>query len=43
MTNLSPADPDDHFGLPGWLYSNPRFFAAEQERILAPLGRWSAM
>ena len=30
------ADPDDHFGLPSWLYSSPRFFAAERERVLAP-------
>src|SRR5215472_8108798 len=30
------ADPDDDFGLPAWVYSNPRFFAAERDRILAP-------
>jgi phenylpropionate dioxygenase-like ring-hydroxylating dioxygenase large terminal subunit len=36
MTDLSSADPDDHFGLPAWLYFHPRFFVAEQERILAP-------
>jgi len=30
------ADPDDDFGLPAWVYSDPRFFAAERDRILAP-------
>ena len=30
------ADPDDNFGLPAWVYSDPRFFAAERDRILAP-------
>jgi hypothetical protein len=29
-------DPDEHLGLPGWIYSSPGFFAAEQERVLAP-------
>ena len=36
MTDSTPADPDDCLGLPGWVYSNARFFAAERERVLAP-------
>jgi len=34
MTGITQADPDEYFGLPGWIYSDPRFFAAEN--ILAP-------
>jgi carnitine monooxygenase subunit len=33
VSGLPFDDPDDHLGLPGWVYSNPRFFAAERERI----------
>ncbi|SDC65403.1 Phenylpropionate dioxygenase, large terminal subunit [Sphingomonas sp. YR710] len=29
----SAADPDDAFGLPGWLYHDPEAYALEQERI----------
>ena len=36
MTDATFADPDGDLGLPGWVYSNPRFFAAEKERVLAP-------
>jgi phenylpropionate dioxygenase-like ring-hydroxylating dioxygenase large terminal subunit len=36
MTGLTLDDPDRHFGLPGWVYSNPRFFEAERQKILAP-------
>ena len=36
MTDATIADPDDDVGLPGWVYSNLRFFAAEKERVLAP-------
>ena len=36
MTDVTVADPDDHLGLPGWVYSNSGFFAAERERVLAP-------
>jgi phenylpropionate dioxygenase-like ring-hydroxylating dioxygenase large terminal subunit len=36
MTDVTSADPDDHFGLPGWVYCNTRFFAVERERVLAP-------
>ncbi|HEY2658204.1 MAG TPA: aromatic ring-hydroxylating dioxygenase subunit alpha [Caulobacteraceae bacterium] len=30
------ADPDEFRGLPGWIYSNARFFEAEKEKVLAP-------
>ena len=36
MTDVTVADPDEHLGLPGWVYSNSGFFAAERERVLAP-------
>jgi carnitine monooxygenase subunit len=36
MTDINAADPDANFGLPGWTYSNPGCFAAEQDRVLAP-------
>ena len=36
MNEITVADPDEHLGLPGWIYSNPRFFAVECERVLAP-------
>ena len=37
ITGITQADPDEYFGLPGWItYSDTRFFAAEKERILAP-------
>jgi len=36
MTDVIIADPDEQLGLPGWVYSNSRFFAAERERVLAP-------
>ena len=36
MNKITVADPDEHLGLPGWIYSNPRFFAVECERVLAP-------
>ena len=36
MTDATFADPDGDLGLPGWVYSNPRFFAAKKERVLAP-------
>jgi phenylpropionate dioxygenase-like ring-hydroxylating dioxygenase large terminal subunit len=36
MTDINAADPDDNFGLPGWVYSNPGFFSAERQRVLAP-------
>lgn len=36
MTDPTAVDPDEYLGLPGWLYSNPRFFAAEKERVFAP-------
>jgi phenylpropionate dioxygenase-like ring-hydroxylating dioxygenase large terminal subunit len=36
MNEITVADPDEHIGLPGWIYSNPRFFAVECERVLAP-------
>src|SRR4051794_40808263 len=36
MTNVTQVDPDEYLGLPGWVYFNPRFFAAEKERVLAP-------
>ena len=29
-------DPDEYLGLPGWVYSNARFFAAETARVFAP-------
>ncbi|MGH8178547.1 MAG: aromatic ring-hydroxylating oxygenase subunit alpha [Steroidobacter sp.] len=29
----SPADPDDDVGLPGWIYSDPEFFALEKRHI----------
>ena len=34
--NPVAADPDEYLGLPGWIYSNPRFFAEEQAKVLAP-------
>ena len=36
MTGITQADPDEYFGLPGWIPPDPRFFAGEKERILAP-------
>jgi phenylpropionate dioxygenase-like ring-hydroxylating dioxygenase large terminal subunit len=36
MPDVTLANPDEYLGLPGWVYSNPRFFAAERERVLAP-------
>ena len=36
MTDVIVADPDEYLGLPGWVYSNSGFFAAERERVLAP-------
>ena len=36
MTDVTVADPDEYLGLPGWVYSNSGFFAAERERVLAP-------
>ena len=36
MIDVTVADPDEQLGLPGWVYSNSRFFAAERERVLAP-------
>ncbi len=36
MTDTNPADPDDLLGLPGWVYSNAGFFAAERDRVFAP-------
>lgn len=36
MSDTNAADPDANFGLPGWIYSNQAFFAAEQDRVLAP-------
>ena len=38
MNEITVADPDEHLGLPGWIYSNPRFFAVECERVFAPWG-----
>jgi hypothetical protein len=29
MADITVADPNEQFGLPGWVYSNSRFFAAE--------------
>ena len=29
------ADPDEYLGLPGWVYSNERFFREEQEKVFA--------
>ena len=36
MPDVTLANPDEYLGQPGWVYSNPRFFAAERERVLAP-------
>jgi len=36
MTEITVADPDEHFGLPAWVYTSARFFALERERIFAP-------
>ena len=39
MTAPNPpiqADPDEYLGLPGWIYSSPRFFAEETAKVLAP-------
>jgi phenylpropionate dioxygenase-like ring-hydroxylating dioxygenase large terminal subunit len=36
MSDVTAADPDEYFGLPGWIYCNARFFAVERERVLAP-------
>jgi carnitine monooxygenase subunit len=36
MPDVALVDPDEYLGLPGWVYSNTRFFAAERERVLAP-------
>jgi phenylpropionate dioxygenase-like ring-hydroxylating dioxygenase large terminal subunit len=30
------ADPDEYLGLPGWVYSNPRFYELEKEKVFAP-------
>lgn len=30
------ADPDADWGLPGWTYHDPDFFAAEMARIIRP-------
>ena len=32
----SNADPLEGSSLPAWTYSDPEFFAAEQERVFAP-------
>jgi carnitine monooxygenase subunit len=32
----SGADPDDFWGLPAWIYSDPEFFAAEMARVIRP-------
>ncbi len=29
-------DPDEHWSLPGWVYRDPEFFAAEKARVLRP-------
>ena len=34
--NLHSSDPQEDLSLPGWLYHDPEFFAAEMERLIRP-------
>ncbi|MBO9559346.1 MAG: aromatic ring-hydroxylating dioxygenase subunit alpha [Caulobacter sp.] len=34
--DLNLPDPDQDWGLPGWIYANERFFREEQDKILRP-------
>lgn len=41
ITTCASLDPDEFRGLPGWIYSDPQFYALEKTRVLRP--SWQVM